>query len=81
MRKKIKLIFLSIGLSIVLIAGIIELGKILNVVSTQETSQGLKGTSVTAFPYPPKGLEFTGGSLDGANCSAMYYFVPRFILW
>lgn len=74
MRKKIKLIFLSIGLSIVLIAGIIELGKILNVVSTQETSQGFKETVVTAAPR----AGHTEGSLSGANCSTMYNFAPGY---
>ena len=74
MRKKIKLIFLSLGLSIVLIAGIIELGKILNVVSTQETSQGFK--EMIQATLPPKGLQFVAGSISGADCSAMYSFVP-----
>ncbi len=76
MRKKIKLIFLSIGLSIALIAGIIELGKILNVVSTQETSQGFKETVVTASPQWPK--EHTEGSLGGAPCGQMYNFAPGY---
>ncbi len=76
MRKKIKLIFLSLGLSIVLIAGIIELGKILNVVSTQEMSQGFKETVVSAAPQWP--TKHTEGSLGGANCSTMYNFAPGY---
>ncbi len=71
MRKKIKLIFTTIFLTAVLIASIIEIGKVLNISESKiEYSEIRENTATAEAPS-----SFTAGSLGGANTSHMYLFI------
>ena len=72
MRKKIKLILTTLFITAVVIASIIEIGKILNISESNIEYNDFKKSTVTAGPPNT----FTAGSLSGANASAMYLFIP-----
>ena len=72
MRKKIKLILTTLFITAVVIASIIEIGKILNISESNIEYNDFKKSTATAGPPD----SFTAGSLSGANTNAMYSFIP-----